>query len=155
MICTWQVRYSHKGKITMFEVIHNYRKNCLLQGPQRVKLLQKVVAAAAAYSSPCPVGSMSDVNGFYMELCRHNAIRIVSAVNEHILVNTDEVMADVELLWKGRFELINSPQGCTAFTKFHESMSTYGEEVASHYEYWVEHFLASSNSYLIRVNGGE
>lgn len=138
----------------MFEIIHNYRKDCLLQGPQRIKLLQKVVAASAAYSSPCPVGSMTDVNGFYMEMCRHNAIKIVSAINEHILINTDEVMADVELLWKGRFELINSPQDCKAFEKFHGSLSSYGEEVSSSYEYWVERFLRSSNSYLIRVNGG-
>lgn len=98
---------------------------------------------------------MSDINGFYMELCRMNAIKIVSEVNEHILMNTDEVLADVELIWKGRFELINSPQGCKAFEKFHGSMSQYGEEVASHYEYWVEQFLASSKSYLIRANGGE
>ena len=138
----------------MFEIIHNYRKDCLLQGPQRVKLLQKVVAAAAAYSSPCPVGSMSDINGFYTEMCRFNAIKIISAVNEHILINTDEVLADVELLWKGRFEMINSPQGCKAFEKFHNGLSSYGEEVTTSYEYWVERFLSSSNSYLIRVNGG-
>ena len=139
----------------MFEVIHNYRKNCLLQGPQRIKLLQKVVAAAAAYSSPCPVNSMSDINGFYMEMCRHNAVKIVSAINEEILMNTDEVLADVELLWKGRYELINSPLGCNAFEKFHSSMSSYGEEVTSHYDYWVQQFLRASNTYLIRVNGGE
>ncbi len=138
----------------MFEVIHNYQKNAVMIGPLRNKVLQKVIAAAAAYSSPCPVGSMSDINGFFNELCRHNAYAIISSVNEHILINTDEVLADVEALWKGRYELINSPLQSVQITKFHDGMTSYGEDSRQHYEYWVEHFLTAANTHLVKVNGG-
>lgn len=138
----------------MYEILSNYQNNPNINPAIRTKTLQKLIAAAVAYSAPCPEGSLSDMVPYYNELCKENAYKVVSRVNETILVNSDEVLADIEKVWKGRYELVNSPLACNAIEEFHKEMETFGSDVTSHYNQYVESFLRAVSTYLVKVNGG-
>ena len=136
----------------MHEFINNYQSKSDLVGVERSLLLQKVISAGVAYSCPVVQGSMDDVNNLYRQMCLPNAIKIVSKVNEQMLVNVDEVLADIQLLWCGRYEQVNSPLSSTKVSDFHKSLTTFATDISVQYEYWVTQSVLACSSI---VNQGE
>lgn len=137
----------------MLEITHAFSNNCLQTGKERTMLLEKVLAAAIAYTTPCMAGDMSEMSGHYRTLCKENASRVISSVNEVILINTHNVLENVKKLWCGRYEMINSPIECKAIEEFHASLKQVGCDLDTPYQYWIPKFQMAVNSFIVAHNG--
>lgn len=134
--------------IKVKEFIRNFQNNSLLQGVERVVLLQKVVAGAIAYAAPCFNGSIGEMGTHYRNTVLSSSISVITDVNELFIVNTDAIMHDVKLLWEGRYECLNFPEHSTKTEQFHNSLSEGTTDISNKYNYWVRQLTPVVTSYF-------
>lgn len=130
------------------EFIRSFQNNSLLHGVERVTLLQKVTAAAIAYKAPCFNGMPGELGSYFRNSVLSPAISIVTDVNENFIINTDDVLKDVKLIWEGRYEMLNSPVNSTKIASFHNSLIMGQLDISDKYEYWIRQMLPMLNKYF-------
>lgn len=123
--------------IKLKEFVRVFQNNSLLHGIERVTLLQKVIAASIAYSAPCYSAKLGDKVSIYRQEVLTPAIKLITEINELFIINTDNVLEDVKLVWEGRFETINSPIYSPKILHFHKSLYEGQPDLSNKYNYWV------------------
>lgn len=116
--------------------IRAYTEQCNYNGGERIHLLQKAIASAVAYSAPMFVGEPGEVDQYYRNGVVEGAIKFISEFNESFILNTDLVLADVRLLWEGRYMTLNDYTYVDSFEKFHRSLCVPSDITTTH-EYWT------------------
>ena len=134
----------------MREILASYQTNCLLTGLERTRLLQKVISAAVAYSTPCVNGSVDDGLGFYRNLALPIALKVVSEVNERVMLDTQQALTDVQELYLDRYNVLNTPLVPVGKCAFACSLTDSGFDYTQHYNYWAPKFLRAVVEYLAK-----
>lgn len=132
----------------MREILASYQTNCLLTGLERTRLLQKVVSAACAYAAPCVPGSEADGLGFYRNLTLPIALKVISEVNERVLLDTQQALSDVQELYLDRYLVLNTPKVPVCKCAFQASLTESGFDYTQHYNYWAPKFHVAVLAYL-------
>lgn len=132
----------------MREILASFQTNCLLTGLERARLLQKVVSAACAYATPCVNGAEEDGQGFYRNLALPIALKVISEVNERVMIDTQQALTDTQELYMDRYLVLNTPQVPVGKCAFACSLTDSGFDYTQHYNYWAPKFLAAVVQYL-------
>lgn len=137
--------------IILREFLRDFQKNCLLNGIERVTLLQKVVAGGAAYAAPCYLGSVGESGMYYRNGVLTPAVKYLTEINEMFIINTDAVMADTKLLWEGRYLCLNSPVVNKNLEHFHRSLMNGDIDLTDKYNYWVAKLVPIAEAYFAEI----
>lgn len=122
--------------IQINEFLNSFQHDSLLQGVERVTLLQKVVAGSIAYAAPCYVGMPGEMGTYYRNGVLTPAVQIITAINERFIINTDAVLEDVKAVWEGRYEALNLPKYSPKIDTFHKSLVLGNTDLSNKYDYW-------------------
>lgn len=132
----------------MRDILAAYQTNCLLTGLERTRLLQKVISAACAYAAPCVPGAESDALGFYRNLALPIALKVISEVNERILLDTQQALTDTQELYLDRYLVLNTPRVPTGKCAFQAGLTESGFDYTQNYNYWAPKFQLAVLAYL-------
>lgn len=127
----------------MYLTIAGFLNECPIKGPDRSLALSKLVAGAVAYNVRCPEDVPENATLYYRKHAQIAAMRIISAVNERVPFNTDQCMADVRLLYIGRYMQVNYPKRDCSVKEFHDSLDVAGANVNSTYCNWIDKFISA------------
>lgn len=130
--------------LQIHQLIRDFQRDCIVTGPDRAKLLQKLLAGGVAYAYAIPQGELIEENAFYNTSIRDIATDIIGHVNEIIVINTHETMADCRKAWSERYILVNSPHLLYAKAidaTFRDDVEALGSAVCNGYTTWIERFV--------------
>lgn len=127
--------------------IHEFTEHCTLNGGERSLLLQKVVASAIAYAVPVVIATPGEISDSYHKLVLPTAIKFISEINEHYILNTDLVLSDTKLLWDGRYLLLNDTQYVDNFELFNRSLNV-NIDLNTKHKYWTDRLVSIVIGYI-------
>jgi len=132
----------------MYELLRNFQSRAAVESGDRNLLLRKLVAAGIAYSSPLPVGEMTDAGAYFRQMVYKDACKVIDVVNSKIVIDTDGVLDDVRSIWMARYELVNSPIIPIQIYDFHGSLSTATGSIVNHFNAWITPFSQSIKTFI-------
>lgn len=130
----------------MREILFNYQRGCTAVGAQRVRLLEMALATAIAQAVQVPNGEPLDGDRTFTALVMTNAMDVVSIVNEHTIIATDRVMANVRAMWVGRYLAVNDIGYPEQLVSYYKNIQTGDPVVAAGHDYWAKEFLQAVKS---------
>lgn len=131
------------------DIISNFRNECELQGPNRIRLLELSLAGGIAFAAPMMTGQEIDGSRYYNSAVYSRAIDIVSAVNELVVIDTQSVLELTRALWLERYGALNDPRPelhCSGITG---KLKTTAFDLTTQYYRWVVRFVPVCRSMFI------
>lgn len=132
--------------INVQDIMANYRRECELQGPARIRLLELSIAGAVAYGAPVIQGEPLDGPGFYRTVVYSRAMDVVGAINECVVIDTNCVLNLARDLWLERYGVLNDPRPGLHCSRFNELLKTNAFDLTSQYTKWVMRFIPVARS---------
>lgn len=124
----------------MRELLRNFQNRCTVSGADRALLLRKLIAAGIAYSVQVPYGARLEMRMAYEKSVLNPAINVISAVNEIMVVNVEEILDDTRNMWEARYCVLNSPVVDRASYDHIEALRAPTNDLIDVYNFWVVDF---------------
>lgn len=133
----------------MRQILRAFQNRTVVTLQDRQELVQYLTAAGIAYSCPVPQGPADAALAEYRSTVMPVAMKVISAVNECFVVNTDWVLNLVRDQWVARYNILNSPIRFT-FEPHLEPSSPFKEALIQEYNNWVEQFQQAAAAHIAR-----
>lgn len=133
----------------MRQILRAFQNRTVVTLQDRQELVQYLTAAGIAYSCPVPQGPADNALAEYRRTVMPAAMKVISAVNECFVVNTDWVLNLVRDQWVARYNILNSPIRFS-FEPHLQPSSPFKEALIQEYNNWVEQFQQASAAFIAR-----
>lgn len=133
----------------MRQILRAFQNRTVVTLQDRQELVQYLTAAGIAYSCPVPQGPADAALAEYRRTVMPVAMKVISAVNECFVVNTDWVLNLVRDQWVARYNILNSPIRFS-FEPHLEPSSPFKEALIQEYNNWVEQFQQAAAAHIAR-----
>jgi hypothetical protein len=139
-----------KKENKMRELLRNFQSRCTVIGPDRNLVLTKLLSAGIAYATQVPYGELEDMRISYEKCVINPAIKVISEVNEVLVINTEEVLKEVKCLWEARYKVLNTPIATTDVYDHLAVLRSATRDFVEVYNYWVLDFQRASFDLIAR-----
>ncbi len=133
----------------MRQILRAFQNRTVVTLQDRQELVQYLTAAGIAYGCPVPQGPADAALAEYRRTVMPVAMKVISAVNECFVVNTDWVLNLVRDQWVARYNILNSPIRFS-FEPHLEPSSPFKEALIQEYNNWVEQFQQAAAAHIAR-----
>lgn len=133
----------------MRQILRAFQNRTVVTLQDRQELVQYLTAAGIAYSCPVPQGPADAALAEYRRTVMPAAMKVISAVNECFVVNTDWVLNLVRDQWVARYNILNSPIRFS-FEPHLKPSSPFKEALIQEYNNWVEQFQQAAAAHIAR-----
>lgn len=123
----------------MKHLIQEFQRDTVATSINRNLLLERLVAINIAYAAPVPVGELSEGDSYYSNIVIRKAMKVISEVNETIIINTDGALALTRKFWEMRYVVLNSPAAMTLLSDVYKEQQA-NAKFGGQFERWTVGF---------------
>ncbi len=132
----------------MRQVIRAFQSRTAVTMADRTELLQHLVAGSIAYSCAVNQGPAELAQAAYRDTVMPVAMKVISSVNEFIVLDTNYVLEMVKQHWVARYMVLNSPVRILDHSR--PKCLEMRDSLAHEYNVWIEDFQQAAAQVVAR-----